>query len=106
MPRTSQPGICSGGTRWFRNPFAARNFAEKRDLKLVEPVFDHFLVIKTTKQFTGRTLHGLLIQMQNISFRGSGMRRKVDIAVLTFSFRFLSSPLLGFSCLNGANWLN
>ena len=39
MPRTSQPGICSGGTRWFLNPFAAGNFADKRNLKLVEPVF-------------------------------------------------------------------
>ena len=61
MPRTSQPGICSGGTRWFLNPFAAGNFAEKRDLKLVEPVFGHCLVIKTTKPFIGRTLRGLLI---------------------------------------------
>ena len=108
MPRTSQPGICSGGTQWFLNPLARGNFAEKRNLKLVEPVFGHCLVIKTTKPFTGRTLRGLLILMQNISVRGSGMRRKGDTAVLTFSFRFLSSPPLffGFSCLNGANWLN
>ena len=56
-----------------------------------------------TNRFTGRTLHGLLIQMQNISLRSSGMHRKQnfeivfgfksDTAVLTFSFRFLSSPL-------------
>ena len=30
----------------------------------------------TTNRFTGRTLRGLLIQMQNISLRSSGMRRK------------------------------
>ena len=30
----------------------------------------------TTNWFTGRTLRGLLIQMQNISLRSSGMRRK------------------------------
>ena len=56
-----------------------------------------------TKPFTGRTLRGLLIQMQNISLRSSGMRRKQnfeivfgfksDTAVLTFTFRFLSSLL-------------
>ena len=44
---------------------------------------------------------GVLIQMHNISFRSSGMRRKQnfaivfefksDTAVLTFTFRFLSS---------------
>ena len=34
----------------------------------------------TRKQFTGHTLHGLLIQMlMNISLRGSGMRRKQNI---------------------------
>ena len=52
----------------------------------------------TTNRPTGRTLHGLLIQMQNISLRSSGMRRKQNFvfgfksetAVLTFTFRFLS----------------
>ena len=56
----------------------------------------------TTNRFTGRTLRGLLIQMQNISLRTSGMRKKQnfkvfgfksDTAVLTFTFRFLSSLL-------------
>ena len=57
----------------------------------------------TTNPFTGRTLHSLLIQMQNISFRSSSVHRKQnfnivfgfksDTAVLTFTFRFLSSPL-------------
>ena len=58
----------------------------------------------TTNPFTGHTLHGLLIQMQNISLQSLGMRRKQnfeigfgfksDTAVLTFTlFRFLSSPL-------------
>ena len=60
----------------------------------------------TTNRFTGRTLGGLLIQMQNISLRSSGMYRKQnfkivfgfksDTAVLTFTFRFLSSPLFTF----------
>ena len=57
----------------------------------------------TAKPFTDGTLCGLLIQMQNISLRSSGMRRKPnfeivfgfksDTAVLTLTFRFLSSPL-------------
>ena len=52
----------------------------------------------TIKQFTGRTLHDPLIQMQNISFWSSGMCRKQnremvfgfksDTAVLTFTFHF------------------
>ena len=54
-----------------------------------------------TNRFAGRTLRGLLFQMQNISLRSSGMRRKQnfeifefksDTAVLTFTFRFLSFP--------------
>ena len=45
----------------------------------------------TTNRFTGRTLRGLLIQIQNISLRSSGMRRKQNFE--TFTFRFLSSPL-------------
>ena len=59
----------------------------------------------TTNRVTGRTLRGLLIQMQNISLRSSGMSRKQnfeivfgfksDTAVLTFTFHFLS--LLLFS---------
>ena len=55
----------------------------------------------TTNQFTGRTLRGLLIQMQNMSLRSSGRKQnyeivfgfKSDTAVLTFTFCFLSSPL-------------
>ena len=64
----------------------------------------------TTKRFTGRTLGGLLIQMQNISLRSLGMRRKQnfeivfgfksDTAVLTFTFRFLSSPLFSLFLLH------
>ena len=67
----------------------------------------------TTNRFTGRTLHSLLIQMQNINLRSSGMRRKQnfeivfgfksDRAVLTFTFRFscliffsLAGHLVGF----------
>ena len=56
----------------------------------------------TINRFTGRTLRGLLIQMQNISLRSSGMRRKEnfeigfgfksDTAVLTFTFRLSLLP--------------
>ena len=61
----------------------------------------------TTNLFTGHTLHGLLIQMQNISLRSSGMHRKQnfvlgfkrDTAVLTFTFPFLSSPLFSLFLL-------
>ena len=58
----------------------------------------------TIKPFTGHTLHSLLIQMQNISLWSSGMHRKQNFwhretAVLTSTFRFLSSPLFQFFCL-------
>ena len=63
----------------------------------------------TTNLFTGRTLHGLLIQMQNISLRSSGMCRKQnfnivfgfksDTAILTFTFSFLSSLLFSLLLL-------
>ena len=46
----------------------------------------------TTNPFTGHTLQGLLIQMQNISLQSSGKRRKQNFNI-TFTFRFLSSPL-------------
>ena len=36
----------------------------------------------TTNRFTGRTLHGLLIQMQNISLRSSGKRRKQNFEIV------------------------
>ena len=93
------------------NLFAPGDFAEKRILKLVKWFSGHCCAI----WFTGRTLCGLLIQMQNISLRSSGMRRKQnleivfgfksDTAVFTFTFRFLSSllfllflPHFFFSC--------
>ena len=54
----------------------------------------------TTNRFTGHTLHRLLIQMQNISLRSSGMRRKQNFKqswLLLFAF---SPPLFfRFSCL-------
>ena len=63
----------------------------------------------TTKLLTGHTLPGLLIQMQTVCLRSSGMHGKQncdivfefksDTAVLTFTFCFLSSPLFHFSCL-------
>ena len=51
------------------NPFAPGNFAEKGVLKLVEwfSSLSGYKELKlTTKLFTGHTLCGLLIQMQNI----------------------------------------
>ena len=66
-------------------------------------VTDPYKKIKlTSKPFTGRALRGLLFQMQNTSFRRSGVRRKgfkSDTAVLTFFFRFPSSPILSFCLL-------
>ena len=60
----------------------------------------------TTTPFTGRTLHGLLIQMQYIGSPSSGMRRKLNFVlglkvtqqavvrlVFIFTFRFLFSSL-------------
>ena len=70
---TKQNGSCSFYLPClFLNPFAPRNFAKKCVLKLVEQVFWSLSCYKelklTIKQFTGRTLCDLLIQMQNISF--------------------------------------
>ena len=50
----------------------------------------------TTNQFAGRTLGGLLSQMQNISLRSSGMRRKQNffyfsLSLLPSFFAFLAS---------------
>ena len=46
----------------------------------------------TTNPFTGRTLHSLLIQMQNISLRSSGMRRKQNFDSLDFYFSLSLLP--------------
>ena len=40
----------------------------------------------TTNPFTGRTLHRLLIQMQNISLRSSSMRRKQNFVLILVWF--------------------
>ena len=67
------------------NPFAPGDFAEKRVLKLVEWFSGHCRAIElklTTNRFTGRTLGGLLIQMQNISSRSLGMRRKQNFEIV------------------------
>ena len=65
----------------------------------------------TRKPFAGRTHRGILIQMQNINLQSSGMRRKQnfkivfgfksDTAILTFTFRFLSSPLVSLLLPHG-----
>ena len=87
-------------------PFAPGDFAGKTRFEGTRVVFWPLPCYKelklTTNRFTGRTLHGLLIQMQNISLRSSGMRRKQNFEtqqswLLLFAF---SSPLFfRFSCL-------
>ena len=72
------------------------NFAEKPVLKLVERFSGHYRAIKSYNlpQSRLQVAHLVaLIQTQNISLQSSGMRRKqnVEIFVLTFTFRFLSS---------------
>ena len=63
------------------NPFAPGDFAEKR--RVVFWSLSCYKELKlTTNRFTGRTLGGLLIQMQNISLRSSGMRRKQNFDIL------------------------
>ena len=59
----------------------------------------HFLVTDYKELLkTLNTLHGFLIQMQNVSFPSFSMQGfKSDTAVLTFYFYFLSSPLLKLS---------
>ena len=82
------------------NPFAPGDFEASRVVFWSLSCYKELKL--TTNRFAGRTLRGLLIQMQNISLRSSGMRRKQnfeikviksDTAVLTFTFRFLSSLL-------------
>ena len=62
------------------NPFAPGDFAKKTRFEASRVVFWSLSCYKelklTTNRFTGRTLYGLLIQMQNISLRSSGKRRK------------------------------
>ena len=48
----------------------------------------------TTNRFTGRTLCGLLIQMQNISLESSGMRRKQNFEFLGLKVTQQSSLLV------------
>ena len=60
--------------------YASENFAKKCFLKLVKRTLLCYKDLKLSiKLFTGRTLRGLLIQMQNISLRSSGMRRKQNL---------------------------
>ena len=91
------PGFASHGSGLLLlNPFAPGvvfwSLSCYKELKL------------TTNWFTGRTLRGLLIQMQNISLRSSGMRRKfLGLRVTQQSwlllFAFSPSFFFRFSCL-------
>ena len=86
--RVERTWIRTGGYRRFWgewvNPFAPGDFAEKHVLKLVEWFSGHcYKELKlTTNRFTGCTLQSLLIQMQNISLRSSGMRRKENLEIV------------------------
>ena len=75
------------------NPFASWRFCRKTRFEAIRVVFWSLSCYKelkrTTNRFTGRTLRGLLIQMQNISLRSSGMCRKQNFE----TSRFLSSRL-------------
>ena len=66
--------------RFVINPFAPGDFAEKMHFEVSQAVFWSLLCYEeikiTTKPFTGPTLPGFLIQMQNISLRSSSMHRK------------------------------
>ena len=78
------------------NPFAPGDFCQKMCFEASRVVFWSLSCYKelklTTNRFAGRTLGGLLIQMQNISLRSSGMRRKQN-------FSFSPPPLFfRFSC--------
>ena len=94
MPRTSQPGICSDGTRWFLNPFAAREFCWKTRFEASWARFwplsshkDHKAVYRS---YTSRP-SDLDAKYQRPRF---GHAQKGWHSSLAFSFRFLSSPLL------------
>jgi len=92
------------------NPFAPGDFAEKTCFEASRVVFWSLSCYKelklTTNRFTGRTLRGLLIQMQNISLRSSGKRRKQNFEGLKVTqqswlllFAFSPPLFFRFSCL-------
>ena len=78
--------------RPYPEPIRSWRFCRKRHFEVCVVVFWSLTCYKelklTTKPFTGRTLYLLLIQMQTVSLRSSGMHRKQN-----FAFCFLSSPL-------------
>ena len=81
--------------------FAKRCFKCKASQAVFWPLPSYKELKLTTKPFTGCTLSGLLIPMQNISFQRSGMRRKhnfyipyyfILLSLLSWaSFTFLAS---------------
>ena len=89
------------------NPFAPWKFCEKTSVEGSQVVFWSLSCYKepilTMTPFKGHRLRGLFIQIQNISLQSLGMCRKQNFeivfglksgtTVLTFTFRFLSSPL-------------
>ena len=68
------------GTRFtFRQLFLTHSLLESRVVFWSLSCYKELKL--PTNRFTGRTLHGLLIQMQNISLRSSGMRRKQNFDI-------------------------
>ena len=80
--------------------FAKRCFKCKASQAVFWPLPSYKELKLTTKPFTGCTLSGLLIPMQNISFQSSGMRRKQNFVQSLLLLFALSPPLFFcFSCL-------
>ena len=90
---------------WISEIMSFEHFTQKTQFEFLTVAF--IWLISLFESYVTCTLRGLLIQMQSISLRSTDMRRKLnieiffgftsDIAVLTFTFRFLSSPLFSLS---------
>ena len=74
------------------NPFAPGGFEASRVVFWSLSCYKELKL--TTNRFAGRTLRGLLIQMQNISLESSGMRRKQNFEFLGLKVTQQSSLLL------------
>ena len=74
------------------NPFAPGDFEASRVVFWSLSCYKELKL--TTNRFAGRTLRGLLIQMQNISLESSGTRRKQNFEFLGLKVTQQSSLLL------------
>ena len=77
--------------------FAKRCFKCKASQAVFWPLPSYKELKLTTKPFTGCTLGGLLIPMQNISFQSSGYVQKAKF-LQSLLIHFAFSPLLSFFC--------